>query len=130
MFSLLFVIAIVGDDSNPTFKVAWIIPILVFPFFGWLLYGVFGRRKVTTKAKERYLRIFITSKRLIPQDSAAMDEIKEQDESIFRECCYINKTAHANVFVNTQTEFFPSGEAFFEVYKQELAKAKKFIFLE
>ena len=130
LLSFFLVLTIVGDDSNPTFKVAWIIPMLIFPFFGWVLYFMFGRRKITTKAKERYFKIHISTKNLIKQDENVLKEISEQSNSAFRQCHYIIKSAQTNIFKNTETEFFKTGEAFFEIYKQELRKAEKFIFLE
>lgn len=130
LISLGFVVLIVGDDSNPTFKVAWIIPMLCFPFFGWLLYLVFGRRKITTKTKERYLQIYISSKSVVEQDKTALEHLTADSDSALRQYNYIKKTAQTNVFENTATKFLPTGEAFFKCYKEELRKAKKFIFLE
>ena len=40
-FSLLsaaIVISILNNKQNPAFKIAWIIPVLVFPFFGVTMY--------------------------------------------------------------------------------------------
>lgn len=130
VLSLFFVIIIVGDDTNPTFKVAWIIPMLAFPFFGWLLYIVFGRRKVTTSTKERYHKIYIFSKNLIDQDINVWNSLEKESSTAFRQASYIRKTSQANIFRNTTTKFLPSGEVFFESIKNELLGARKFIFLE
>lgn len=128
--SFIFVVKIAGDDINPTFKVAWIIPMLVLPFFGWILYLVFGRRKITAKARERYMETVINSKNLLENDAEILKEIGELSESALRQCNYMKKTSQTNVFKNTETEFFKSGEDFFEQYKEELRKAEKFIFIE
>ena len=130
LFSLVLVITIVGDDINPTFKVAWIIPMLTVPFFGWLVYFMFGRRKITSRSYARYMSTTIPSDSLLEDDSEALYEIELKSDSALRQCTYIRNTAKTNVFKYTQTEFFQTGEEFFTVYLEELKKAKKFIFLE
>lgn len=130
VFSFLLVVTIVGNDSNPTFKLAWIIPMLILPFFGWLLYFLFGRRKITARTYERFMKTYNASNNLLEDDGDAMDELSHLNDSVLRQCIYIRKASQTNVFANTQTEFYPTGEAFFEIYKEELRKAEKFIFLE
>lgn len=130
ILSLFFVILIVGDDSNPTFKVAWIIPIMTIPFFGCLLFIIFGRRKVTNKTKERYFKIYVSTKDIIPQDKKIYNQLEAENENVIRQFNYIKKSSQGNLFINTSTEYFPTGEEFYEVYKEELKKAQKFIFME
>jgi cardiolipin synthase len=43
---------------------------------------------------------------------------------------YLEEYAHFPVYTNTETEYFPSGEAFFERLMEELKKAERYIFLE
>ena len=33
---------IINDKSNPAYKIAWLIPILLLPVFGGLIYILFG----------------------------------------------------------------------------------------
>ena len=42
------------DDDDPNYKIIWLIPILVFPVFGGLLYLVFGNKKPAKKLQEAY----------------------------------------------------------------------------
>lgn len=130
MLSFLLAVKIAGNDSNPNFKIAWIIPMLTLPFFGWTLYLVLGRRKTTSKMKKRYQKASSSSLGILQDDEEIMREIRDLNDSVYRQCVYIKNTAKTNVFKNTQTEYFKTGEEFFEVYKQELKNAQKFIFLE
>lgn len=41
--ALLLVLRILYKNDNPAYKIAWIVPILLMPFFGGLLYLVFGK---------------------------------------------------------------------------------------
>ena len=45
--SLFAVFWIVGRQSDPAYKIAWIIPILVFPIFGGLFYLLFGGNRLS-----------------------------------------------------------------------------------
>ena len=38
ILSILAVLIIVSRQTDPGYKIAWIIPILIFPVFGWLVY--------------------------------------------------------------------------------------------
>lgn len=42
VFSLIVVLIIVNGPSNPAYKIAWIVPILLFPVFGGLFYLLLG----------------------------------------------------------------------------------------
>ena len=42
VLSILVVLFIVNKEDNPAYKIAWIIPILLFPIFGGLLYLFLG----------------------------------------------------------------------------------------
>lgn len=130
VISLIFVVIIVGDDTNPTFKVAWIIPMLTLPFFGWLLYLIFGRRKVTNRTKNKYFKINVNSKDVLTNNNELYKSLEQENELIARQFDYLKKTSKSVLYTNTQTKFFPTGEEFFIEYKEELKKATKFIFIE
>ena len=52
-----------NTTSNPAYKIAWLIPILLFPIFGGLLYLLFGKYRMTRRqrAASRAIREQITS---------------------------------------------------------------------
>lgn len=49
---------IINDNINPTYKLAWIVPILLFPIFGGSFYIFIGRNKIGTRS---YYRVLIES---------------------------------------------------------------------
>lgn len=51
LLSLLITLGIINSKSNPAYKIAWLIPILLFPVFGGLVYLLFGSDRTG-----RYLR--------------------------------------------------------------------------
>ena len=60
LFSILILLFLINSNMNPSYKIAWIIPIMLFPQLGWIFYALFssGRfSKVTKKKQKRYLLV-------------------------------------------------------------------------
>ena len=53
--SIFSVIYILSTKDNPSYKLAWVIPVLLVPVFGGLLYLIFGSRKTTKKFTQEVL---------------------------------------------------------------------------
>lgn len=130
LLSLIIVIAIVGDRSNPAYKIAWIIPIMLFPIFGWLLYLLFGGNKLSKRARKKLQSI----DRIMQEElkDACGDKTMEHvtGEDAGHMARYIERVAHCPVYSNTNTEFFSLGELQFESMLKELQMAERYIFLE
>lgn len=128
--STVSVLLIINSKSNPAYKIAWIIPILLFPIFGGLFYIFFGRNKLSKKEKKRMK--FIEDKmkdELLPQE-LILDEIKVQNKAAANQSKYIQNYAYSPVYNNTETQYIPIGETKFEKLMEELRKAQHYIFLE
>ena len=130
VFSLFLIIAIINDDSNPTFKMAWLIPMLIFPIFGAPLYIIFGRKKVSKRITKKLYDSFLVSNETLPADFDILNEIKEIDVSIYTQFNYIFNTSNSNVYKNSRNEYIATGEIFYRNLIDEMERAKKFIFLE
>ena len=53
VLSLLAVLVIVRRQTDPGYKIAWIIPILLFPMFGWLVYLLCGGNKLSARMRRK-----------------------------------------------------------------------------
>lgn len=128
IFSIILVVLIVSENKNPVFKVAWIIPMLMLPVLGWLLYFLFGRRKISGHNHKKYDALISPAAGILSQNEEILFEI--DDQSVIRQSDYIYNTSGCPIFRNTAAEYFPAGEDFFTRYIEELNKAEKFIFIE
>lgn len=54
LLSLLLTLRIINNKSNPAFKIAWLIPILLFPVLGGLVYLVFGSDRTGNTSETRW----------------------------------------------------------------------------
>lgn len=128
--SFVFVIAILNSKSNPAYKLAWIIPILIIPFFGVLFYLFIklqiGNHLIYKKLRREEER----SSYLLEQDPAVLEELKQQDPRMEGLARYLYRLGHYPVYQNSETVYFPLGEDKFKTLVEELEKAREFIFLE
>ncbi len=128
-FSILAVLWIIGSKSNPAYKIAWIIPILVFPIFGGLFYLLFGGSHLGKRTKKKMSSLNREMQKELSGDFKAESLASLGEEAVLH-ARYLERSALAPAYGNTETKYFPSGEQKFEAMLAELKKAKKYIFLE
>ena len=129
LISVATVRAIVNRSMSPESKVTWLIVTFV-PVFGPLLYLMFGERRLSKKEL----------KQLQELNSIAFHEnngrqlhlqLQETDKSAYG---IINALLHmdsnAEVYDQTDSQFFASGEEMWQQMLEDLKRAEKFIFLE
>ncbi len=121
---------VLNRDMNPAYKLAWIVPILLFPIFGGFLYLLYGKARMTRSNRRSMAKVmerYRTAMSLVP-GSAPELETESPDAAIHAK--YISTVASVPPYRHTFTEYFPTGEAYFAALKEELEKAQRFIFLE
>ena len=128
--SIFAVIYILSTKDNPSYKLAWVIPVLLVPVFGGLFYLIFGSRRTTKKFRARVSNIYNETSKYLLQDKDILKEIEEDDKSFANQVRYLNNYAESPIYKNTITRYLSPGEEFFEELKKELRKAKNYIFME
>ena len=129
LFSLIVVALIINRQSDPAIKLAWVVPILVFPILGWAIYLLFGTdfsQKLIDK-KLRSLPPVLSRRRFSSRE--IIDGVKSTEPSLAGLMNYTAKNGFP-VFRNTSTKYYPLGDLWFSDLLDELKKAEKFIFLE
>ena len=129
LLSLLLTLRIINNKSNPAFKIAWLIPILLFPVLGGLVYLVFGSDRTGKYIRNKMGRI---EKEMQDGISKANERsgIEKMPPDVVNQSHYISNSAHCPPYKNTTVEYLPVGEVKFERMVQELKKAKRYIFME
>lgn len=128
--SIVIVFIIINNKSNPSYKIAWIIPVLIFPIFGGLFYLLYGGNKLSTREKLKMVIQNIKMTNSLKQDEQIIKNLGEENIYAQNQSKYILDYAKCPVYNNTETTYFKIGEEKFEALLKELQKAKKFIFLE
>lgn len=142
IISILVVFYIINKKENPSYKLAWIIPILIFPVFGGLFYLIFGGRRVGKHLRTQAIKANKDMSNLLVQDPDIMKELESTNSSVYNQISYlvtphkgsgIDESASTQIYPiykNTETEYLSPGETFFEKLVDELKQAKHFIYME
>ena len=129
LISVATVIAIVNRSMSPESKVTWLIVTFV-PVFGPLLYIMFGERRLSKKELKqlRELRSITLQEK---HEDSLHQSLQETDKSAYG---IINALLHmdsnAEVYEQTDSQFFANGEKMWQQMLEDLKRAEKFIFLE
>ncbi|MBR5337730.1 MAG: cardiolipin synthase [Lachnospiraceae bacterium] len=120
-------------DYNPSYVLAWSVPMLVFPVFGLTIYFLFGRASLTRNKRRKYAEIQKKYSKYLSEginNRQAYEEVLAEDVSVARQTDYITKWAGYPLWKDTYNKYYESGEAMFPDMLKELRKAKHFIFME
>ncbi len=129
LISLLVVLYIINRNSNPTVKLAWIVPILSIPLFGGIIYLMFGGKSPTRRMRAKLEKSAARLSPLRPDHSALTEEIFDADPSAGGQIRYLNNSGFS-VYQNTECRYFELGDTLLPVLLEELEKAERFIFIE
>ncbi|MBE6023975.1 MAG: cardiolipin synthase [Cellulosilyticum sp.] len=130
LISIVAVIHLVSKNDNPSYKLAWSVPIMLFPLFGGLFYIIAGNNKNSKRFSGRLEKIFARTLPYLKQDEEIIKKVEEQDPHIGNQVKYIRRFSCYPIYENTITRYLSPGEEFFKVLVEELEKAKHFIFME
>lgn len=130
ILSIIVILWIVNKKDNPAYKLAWVIPILLFPILGGFLYLLMGNKKPTKKLRKKLDREYIRSYDLLNQEQQVLEELEAKDKAFANQAKYLINTVSFPIYKNTSTEYLSSGESTYELMLIELEKAEHFIFME
>ncbi len=126
---IILVIHIITVRGNQSYKIMWIVFILLVPIFGVLAYMLFGGRRVFPHIKRRFAASSEKYFSAIKCDDAAKS-LNYSDMLHFRQASYLKKCGGFPIFDNTSSAFLESGEVYFDEVLKTLNTAKKYIYLE
>ncbi|WP_455539933.1 cardiolipin synthase [Terrisporobacter sp.] len=130
MISAFVVLWIINKRENPAYKLAWIIPILIFNIAGGILYLVLGNKKPSKDMRLRLERVHKKISKYLKQNEEILEEVKNKDKIIYGHVNYINNASGYPMHKNTETKYYSLGEYYYADLIEELKKAKKYIFME
>ena len=113
LLSVVMTLKIINDKSNPAYKIAWLIPILLLPVFGGLIYILFGSDRTGRYMRKKLKQIGTEMREPIQRMSEASGIEKESEDAV-NQSQYITRNAYSPPYRNTQTEYLPMGEIKFE----------------
>lgn len=128
--SMVAVLFIVNGKSNPGYKIAWIIPVLLVPVFGGLFYLIFGGKRLRQSTKRKMMNMERWMRAALPPNPEILTQLSLESEEAANQSRYIQNYAYCPLYQNTTSQYLPIGEAKFARLQEELKKAQHYIFLE
>ncbi len=130
LLSLGIFIHLTEKDTDPGFKLVWLVILLLFPMLGAVLYLFLANPKVRKKQsralssiekqRQTYLTADLAYRRAIEETLAEYGGIEKT----------LNRTAYSHGHLGNRVSYFGDGAAFFEDLFASLRAAESFIFLE
>jgi cardiolipin synthase A/B len=130
IISLIALLYIMNSPIIPEYKIAWIVPVLILPLLGVVLYLIMGRKNYYGKNKKFYYDSIKLTNNRVKQDQGLLQELVSEDKFSANLAHYVYHESLYPLAYGDDLTYFKEGLAYFEALKAELAKAKKFIFLE
>lgn len=75
------VVYIIWKPNNPAVKLAWVVPILIFPLFGGVFYLFFGHVIVPRKLRDSMERTDKQVRKSLVQDEKILEELKGENQA-------------------------------------------------
>ncbi len=130
LLSSIVLIWIINDNTNPYFKLAWVMPVMLIPVFGTIMYLYAKLELGTHIMNSRLLSLIDKTSPYIPQNKVTLEELEEISLRERNMAVYMKLHAGYPIWKNTYAEYYPVGEDAFAAMVDELEKAEKFIFME
>ncbi len=130
ILAAISVLHVANRDMVPETKIPWIICIVILNIYGAVVYIMFSSNRPSRKKREFYHTVDRNVARHEGRKFSAeqLHERMGRWAQVSEALCTV--TPSATVHGGTKTEYFPSGEAFFERLLGDLERAEKYIFLE
>jgi len=118
--SVAILLFLLSREDNPTYTIAWIIPIILFPVVGGAFYLLYRRRNIKPSDRDRHLEL----------ERNRNYFLKAMEEPLTtKEANYLKNMGWPS-YKNTATTYLPSGEAMLTQVLKDIYQARHFILME
>ena len=124
------VVHILNEENNASFKIAWIIPVLVIPVFGTVLYIYINLQPGTKRIHKKLTKIEDEIRPYLAKNEETVQELQEQSAGEKGIADYLYHADNYPVYAGCKMKYYPIGEAKFADMIEQLKRAEHFIFME
>lgn len=130
LLSIILVLYLINSKTNPSYKIAWIIPILIFPVIGVAIF-LFCHLEISSKYVSKQLNLErLKNREKLIQNSKIIEKLEKENNSLNNLSKYLYNTCYYPIYNAYNIKYFSNGQSKFEDLINELKRAKKYIFLE
>ena len=129
VLSILVALWIINKRDNPAYKLAWMLPILLLPLLGGLLYLFMGNKNPSRGMRRRLERSKARIWPLVHQDEHVIENMTKMNVNAAGQAKYLRRCGFP-VYQNSTATYFATGEECYPVMLKELKAARHYIFME
>ena len=134
---MLVIISLINRDTNPEFKLTWLVVVATLPVLGGALYIIFSRRRLTRREAKL---LSVIAEGLLENKHASGDnerslanlsELSAKSElGAGRAHSILKDDGLASLYSGCEVRYYDSGESLFEAVFNRIASARRYVFLE
>lgn len=121
------VIALIGKDMVSSFKLVWIVIILIFPFPGTILYLTCGDGRTFPIRKVRKIEKYLSQ---YSSDVIDIEPIKKRDWIAYKHVSATLNSCGLSPHYNTQIKYYSDIDKKFKEMIEDIRKAEHYVFIE
>jgi len=131
LLSLLVVVWIVRDRSNPGYKIGWLIIVLMLQPFGCAAYLFLGGNRLSKYNQQKLKAMEHTVRQHLGPDCSRSEAFAQlAGEDAGRMARYLEEAESCPVYGNTRTKYYPLGDDCYHDLLQAIKSARRYIFIE
>ncbi|MGI6361144.1 MAG: cardiolipin synthase [Bacillota bacterium] len=128
--SAVLVVYMFNRNVNPSFRMTWMLILLLVPVFGAFFYIFVQTNVGARKLYKRVCRVLEETKDFLPMNQEMLEHLQKEEPDLARLARYLSNSGGFTIQQNNEVKYLPVGEDFFAHLKDQLAQAQKFIFME
>lgn len=124
------VLYIYNMRGNPDMKLAWMLPLSVFPVFGAIVFTTISMQPGLTVMHNRLKKLSQYTKKYVKADKDAWERLRGASPHMGQLAHYLWNCDNSPVYENTRVTYFSMGEQQFTAMLEEMEKAERYLFVE
>ncbi len=128
--SVIVCVGVINRDSDTSSKILWVFVIMALPFFGGMMYLLFGGRKIPKALKIQDRQAYADYNLYFNERNRKLQQADFEDPVLEKMTNMAWNNGKFALYKNSATTYYKTGEEQFEAIVQALKEAKHFIFIE
>lgn len=130
VLSVVVSMFVINRDSDSSSKILWVFMIMALPFFGGILYLLFGGRKIPKALMIQDRQAYADYTAYAEQNLETLSQSGIEDSTLLRMTSLGWNNGFFPVYYNMGCKYYPTGEEQFAAQLEAIRQAKDYIFIE
>lgn len=128
--SIIVSMFVINRESDTSSKLLWVFMIMALPFFGGILYLLFGGRKIPKALMIQDRQAYADYTAYAEQNLKTLQAHEIEDPTLLRMTSLAWNNGYFPVYANMGCRYYPKGEDQFKAQMDAIRQAKEYVFIE